>query len=112
MFFIFGFGRRKVRDDGPVVACTCPHCHNEVSLSLLHVSTWFTLFFIPVIPYSRKQFLVCPICRWSLPVTKANAPALDEMATITSTWRDGGLDNEEYAKRIDAFWAHLQPTAA
>ena len=112
MFVLFGFGRRRVHDKGPVIACTCPRCHNEVTLALMHVTTWFTLFFIPVLPYSRKQFLSCPICAWSLPVTTAMEPALDEMATITRTWRDGGMDNADYARRIDAFWSHVVPSAA
>ena len=112
MFLIFGFGRRRVKDLGPVVACTCSRCHNEVSLSLVHVTAWFTLFFIPLVPYSRKQFLTCPICAWSLPVTNASGPALDEMAGITRTWRAGEMADADYAKRIEAFWAHLEPTVA
>jgi hypothetical protein len=112
MFVIFGFGRRRTRDHGPVVACTCPHCHNVVSLSLLHVTTWFTLFFIPVIPYSSKRFLVCSICRFARPVTKGNGPALEEMASITQSWRGGTLSDDDYAQRIDAFWAHMQPADA
>jgi hypothetical protein len=39
-------------------------------------------------------------------------PALDEMAAITRTWRDGGRDNADDARRIDAFWAHVVPIAA
>ena len=28
--------------------------------------TWFTLFFIPVIPYEIKFFLTCPICQYGI----------------------------------------------
>jgi hypothetical protein len=28
----------------------------------LKVTTWFTLFFIPVIPYKRRYLLACPVC--------------------------------------------------
>jgi hypothetical protein len=112
MFFIFGFGRRKVHDHGPVVACTCPRCHNTVDLSLLHVSSWFTLFFIPVIPYSRKRILACPICHWTMPVSNESTPAIDEMAGITRAWRSGEMSNDDYEQRIQAFWAHVQPAAA
>jgi hypothetical protein len=45
-------------------------------------------------------------------VTNTVAPALDEMATITKTWREGGMDNADYGQRIDAFWSHVVPSAA
>ena len=34
------------------------------------LTTWFTLFFIPVIPYKRNNILVCPVCRCCLELSK------------------------------------------
>ena len=66
MFFIFGWGRQLKKKFGPVFKKMCSHCHNEDYWIFLRISTWFTLFFIPVIPYSWKYFLACPICEYGV----------------------------------------------
>lgn len=62
MFIIFGWNYQTSKNHGPTLPMKCPHCGNEVFLHLLHERRWFTLFFIPVIPYSSRHFLLCDIC--------------------------------------------------
>ncbi len=109
MFFIFGF-RNRVGDHGAAVAATCPRCHNSVVLHHLHTRRWFTLFFIPVIPLGLGQrLLVCPICRWSRDVPKQAEPLTAEMTEITKQWQAGSLANDDYTKRVEAYWAFSSP---
>jgi len=75
MFFIFGWGHRKVQDHGRVARRLCPHCRNDEPWQLLTVSEWITLFFIPVIPTSRKHLTMCPICGYAIELDGA---ALEE----------------------------------
>jgi hypothetical protein len=105
MFILFGFGKQTVKDHGDCLAGTCPRCHNQVTLRHLQLTTWFTLFFLPVIPYKRARVLICPICRWSRDVPKAAVPLTEEMATITTQWRAGALSDADYAARVDAYWS-------
>src|SRR5256885_3254529 len=51
---IFGWGRGRPEDKGAVAPATCPNCKNEVLFRYIVARKWFTLFFIPVIPYSNK----------------------------------------------------------
>jgi uncharacterized protein YbaR (Trm112 family) len=62
MFFFFGWGHRTTTEHGPTIPGTCPNCKNQTWLHLLSYRTWFTLFFIPVIPYESKTLLICPVC--------------------------------------------------
>ena len=62
MFFIFGWGHRTNNDRGPTMPANCPNCHNDSWFHFFTYRTWFTLFFIPVIPYESKSFLLCPVC--------------------------------------------------
>lgn len=104
MLLIFGM-RNRVHQHGPCVAATCPRCHNEVMLTYLVVTRWFTLFFIPLIPFGRRRMLVCPICSWQREVpAKLEALAL-EMIGITASWKAKQLDDTEYSRRVDAFWS-------
>ena len=59
-------GVKDLGEDRPVL---CERCHNQVGYRFLEIRRWFTLFFIPVIPFSREHALVCPICglSYSLP---------------------------------------------
>lgn len=63
MFIIYGFGKTTTKDFGTLQTAPCTNCNNQVKKQLVRVRTWFTLFFIPVIPYRTQYFLICPICR-------------------------------------------------
>ena len=69
MFLIFGFGHRKFKREGTVKG-NCTRCNNTVDKELVKATSSFTLFFIPVIPYSTKYLLVCPICSESYELSK------------------------------------------
>jgi hypothetical protein len=62
MLLIIGFGRRKKRDRGEVAQVKCPRCFNTVFYRYTHTRTWFTLYFIPILPYRSERRLECPIC--------------------------------------------------
>ena len=69
MFLIFGFGHRKFNRKGSVKS-NCTRCNNHVDKELIKVTSSFTLFFIPLIPYSNKYVFTCPICHDSIELTK------------------------------------------
>jgi hypothetical protein len=110
MLIIFGM-RNRAHQHGPCVAATCPRCHNEVVLAYLVVTRWFTLFFLPVIPFGRKRLLVCPICSWQREVDVKSEQLALEMIKITASWKAGQLSDDEYARRVDAFWSFTGPNA-
>ena len=60
MIIIFGI-RRLRKGLGPVML-RCSNCGMS-PLVLFRVSTWFALFFIPVIPVSFKHFTACANCK-------------------------------------------------
>jgi hypothetical protein len=103
---IFGL-RRRAHQHGPCVAASCPRCHNEVVLAYVIVTRWFSLFFIPVIPISRKRMLICPICGWQREIPKASEHLALEMIGITQQWQGKQLGDAEYGRRVDAFWSFL-----
>ena len=62
MFFIFGWGHRTTRQYVPTISAKYTNCGNETWFHLLAYRNWFTLFFIPIIPYESKNLLLCPVC--------------------------------------------------
>ena len=59
---IFGWGRVTTKDYGEIEENVCPNCNNTVAFHLILRRTWFTLFFIPIIPYENNYFVMCPVC--------------------------------------------------
>lgn len=60
---IFGWDYRRVQNYGPVKRDQCKDCKNETTFQLQKLSTWFTIFLLPIIPYRTNYLLVCPICK-------------------------------------------------
>lgn len=59
---IFGWGKVTRRYLGGVYQKLCSYCNTNAMWQLCVMRTWFTLFFIPVIPYSSKYCIICPKC--------------------------------------------------
>ncbi|MCK0174984.1 MULTISPECIES: zinc-ribbon domain-containing protein [Mycobacteriaceae] len=60
-FFIVGLStKQKYLGAGGVR--TCPRCHNNSQWSRMKEYRQFTLFFIPIARWKRRNFEVCGIC--------------------------------------------------
>jgi len=95
MFFIFGWGRRYVKNFGQTLVQKCFICSNTSHFSLVRTSEWFTLFFIPIFPYETKYYLECPICRNAFEIKEKNIiKKLKEIAELIDEF-----DNEEITKK-------------
>jgi len=67
---IFGFNRRINKNMGQRGPFECKNCHNLTYFTLILQRVFFTLFFIPVIPYETNRFLICGICNRGFKLTK------------------------------------------
>lgn len=70
MFLLFGFGKKTVKGYGSEEVILCQRCNNAKQWQYRKTKTWFTLFFIPVIPYQTSYEKVCPICGNSVTLSK------------------------------------------
>ena len=61
MFFLFGFGTKQL-DLGPGEVRTCPRCGNTTQWARLRQVKQFTVFFVPIARWGRRQLEVCGIC--------------------------------------------------
>ena len=76
MLIIFGWGRRTVRVLGWAPSQVCGHCHNEGPWAVALIRRWFTLFFIPVIPYESRYVAMCPVCSHGVDLDRGKASHL------------------------------------
>ena len=70
MFLIFGFGHIKSNRFQTTFSINCPGCNANVCLIALKISKWFSLFFLPVFPYSFEYYAQCPLCSFEEKIDK------------------------------------------
>ena len=87
-----GFGPRKPRDRGEVAPALCPNCGNHVTFHLLEIRSWFSLFFIPLIPGKARHVVYCPVCQYGVQVTGDALEAARDLVDLTAEQRTGRID--------------------
>ncbi|KAJ7236064.1 hypothetical protein B0H12DRAFT_131684 [Mycena haematopus] len=56
----------KLKPEGDSTTRICPKCNNA-SVHSAKTTTWFELFWVPLIPFSSKHIWLCQICHWKGP---------------------------------------------
>ena len=98
---IFGWNHQIIKQIGVAFKHLCNHCHNEEYWILTRISTWFTLFFIPIFPYEIKYFLSCPICKFGLTLNREQIKEIKPLAEINQLLLDGKITQEEHQVRLN-----------
>lgn len=74
MFLLFGF-RSRVHTLARLLLI-CRACNRPAAQTIYRKVRWFTLFFIPVIPFSRKYLMQCAMCGEVGEISKEDADRL------------------------------------
>lgn len=98
---IFGWGHQTIKNIGPTFKNHCSHCNNEDYWTLTKYTTWFTLFFIPVIPYSIKYFLSCPVCQYGITLDSNQLEQIKPIAEANQLLIDGKITEIEYKAKVE-----------
>lgn len=98
---IFGWGHQTIKNIGPTFKNHCSHCNNEDYWALTKYTTWFTLFFIPVIPYSIKYFLSCPVCQYGITLDSNQLEQIKPIAETNQLLIDGKITETEYKAKVE-----------
>jgi zinc-ribbon family len=78
VLLIFGVRRRGYRMAN--VFAMCGVCHTPAAQAIARVKTFFTFFFIPLIPLGSKYRSTCTMCGATVSLTKEQAEAGVEAA--------------------------------
>lgn len=73
MFIVWGTkGMEKILGNSQR-SYQCQHCNNVSNYKIFRRRKWFTLFWIPIFPYSSQYFIACPICNYGAKISKDEA---------------------------------------
>jgi hypothetical protein len=85
-----------------VVFMMCQRCKSPCAHTILRLHSWFTLFFIPVIPLGSRYLTVCSMCAGQLRIDATQAEqlrhaALAQAAQQTQYTADGPISTPQGA---------------
>lgn len=98
---IFGWGHVTKKLYGPTMAIRCPTCNNDTWLQLYRYRKWFTLFFIPVIPYSSAHFLSCSVCSQGVELSDEQVERAQQLNALTIGLFNEEISKEDYWRQVD-----------
>ena len=96
MIIIFGWGYETRKEYGPTMPIKCPNCNNNVFWHLLRSRIWFTLFFIPVIPYQSRYYLLCEICSQGIELRYSQIDQIKQLNQATMSFLNHEMTEEQY----------------
>ena len=77
---------------------TCNYCNSTHMWQLCKNRTWFTLFFIPIIPYNTHYSISCPNCNSYIEITAQQFSTMKaEMEASGNINSADALDSLKYA---------------
>ena len=100
---IWGWGKVTKKIIGQVFQRTCNYCNRTEIWQLYIMRTWFTLFFIPIIPYGKKYGIGCPNCGSYMELTEQQFQRLkQELETPSANPGIGSIeDSMKYAGKTE-----------
>jgi hypothetical protein len=101
MLFVFGRGKRTHTDHVPTFAITCPNCHNQTHWRYQHHRNWFTLFFIPLIPYESEHYLLCDMCKQGITLENGEREHAKILAGYSKQYLEQQMSKAEYESRVN-----------
>lgn len=104
---IWGWGRVTKKFIGGVFQRTCNYCNQTSIWQLCIVRTWFTLFFIPVIPYEKRYRIACPSCGSYIELTKEQFEKM-KLELETANSNETAEDNLKYAGKTETQIRYLK----
>jgi len=119
LFIIWGFGHRTTKIMGDMPESLCSRCNNRTARQIVKLTTWITLFFIPVLPYKKHYLLTCPICGQAQELTKTEFDSLTSVGYNSQPANEQSQiipsDNTKYAGKTPtqiAFLKHMEEVNA
>jgi hypothetical protein len=110
---IFGWGGGKVKNHGPALPQRCPSCGHEGFFHYFTVTKWLRLYFIPIIPYSTKHFLACPVCTSGTELTtQEDRQRIHSLVATTASLNSGLLSPDAYAAEVRGVFGETMPAPA
>lgn len=97
---LFGWGHCTKKNHGATLPITCPNCNNQTVYELVNMKEWFTLFFIPIIPYKSKHYLLCNICSQGLALKAQQVEKAKRMSRLCKSLAVGQITEEVFAKEM------------
>jgi len=101
---VFGWGGGKATDLGEVAPGICRNCSNNVFFHSVTSKKAVRLYFVPVIPYGVRDYLLCPVCEHGAELIGPERERAKAFQSRTVAWRRHAVSDEDYLASVRSFW--------
>ena len=101
---IWGWGKVTRKVIGAAFQRTCNYCNHTDVWQLCLLRTWFTLFFIPIIPYKKSYQIACPNCGSYMELTQEQFEQMKQQIQAqgsVKTVADKPVEDLKYAGKTE-----------
>jgi hypothetical protein len=100
MAIVYGTRRERSTDLGPLVPRRCGHCHAVEFWRLHYARTFFTLFWISVLPLQSPHWILCPACGTDFRLRGDGPRIAKQCLETTAKYVADQIDESEYWKTL------------
>ncbi len=108
MFFIFGWNHQDTTSYGHVEEHLCQNCHNREFWHLNKITTYFTVFFIPIFIQENCYWYYCPTCNYGIKLDKDEFLNYKSIAEINSYFLENKITEEDRIKKLDETYSNIE----
>ncbi len=77
MLIVYNFAKKSIKRKTPGCQAQCNHCNQINTVNIVKVTTSFSLYWLPIIPYKFEYFIECANCKTILKkISKSTYKAL------------------------------------
>lgn len=101
MFIIWGWGGKRHKNHRPAAIIKCNGCFEKGEWSLVEIYKSFSLFFIPIISYDNKYFLVCNNCsKSSFEIFGDDVKVAKDKVKLFKAFHRGAISQDELSIKL------------
>lgn len=98
MIFIGGISN-KIRELGPGELKSCKNCSKEKYHVIKESCDRLSLFFIPIVPFNKKLFSICPDCSYTENIDAKNSNYYRDLVRLNQMFLNNLIEEKEYFLR-------------
>lgn len=97
---IWGWGKNARKEYGVAGTMRCNRCGTDGAANLVKLYSYFSLFFIPIIPTDENYFIQCRHCGYAVQIFDNNVTKAKDMLETIKNFRKGKITEEEFTKKL------------
>ncbi len=100
MIIQFGWNKKIIKNLGEVKDQQCGNCHQTAIGQLNTVTSYITVYMIPILPTDIKYLYFCPICKHGIILEASKINTYKKIARINTEFKRNKISETEKTQKL------------